>query len=287
MNHVDALNEALLDAIFMKQNDEIVRLLDAGAQVNARGKYGNTPLYHAVSDNNPQALRILVERGANVHEKNDAGQSILSEAAHSGLFDICQTLLNHGADVNEVCNKGRSPLIEASRRGGVGIDVRVLLRGANVNHCCNSGFSALWWAVEHKHAPLCNLLVEFGVELLPDKQQRNALHWGLLKASVNGFLTSLMQVANKSDVNLVDIEGQTPLHLAARAGQGKLCEQLLQAGADPLVRWNGKTAEQIALDRKFPDIALLIKAHADAHGARQAMEDVERAMASTARSFRP
>jgi ankyrin repeat protein len=53
---------------------EIVRLLlDRGAEVNARGGMGVTPLMMASQYNHPKVVRLLLERGADATVKDDRG----------------------------------------------------------------------------------------------------------------------------------------------------------------------------------------------------------------------
>ncbi len=55
-------------------------LLDAGADVNARGEDGDTPLYSALLGNNPAVLELLLKRGADRAIINETGWSLLESA---------------------------------------------------------------------------------------------------------------------------------------------------------------------------------------------------------------
>jgi ankyrin repeat protein len=58
-------------------------LIDAGADVNTRGKNGNTPLHDAVSFGNLDMVKYLVSRGADVNAKNDLGLTPLMQAENT------------------------------------------------------------------------------------------------------------------------------------------------------------------------------------------------------------
>jgi ankyrin repeat protein len=56
--------------------EEITRLIQEGADVNAVGRHGNTPLMHAAFNSNPNVLRVLIENGADVNAINEFGSTI-------------------------------------------------------------------------------------------------------------------------------------------------------------------------------------------------------------------
>jgi len=64
------------------------------------------------------------------------------------------------------------------------------------------------------------------------------------------------------DVNAADAMGNTALHWAALAGQGRVVEFLLAEGAEVnLCNWNGKTPLRLALDKGHDEIARLLREH--------------------------
>jgi hypothetical protein len=72
-------------------------ILDAGADVNARGSDGMTALMWATGD--LAKVRLLVERGAAVNAKaTDGTTTALVAAAQRGAADVVQYLLDHKAD---------------------------------------------------------------------------------------------------------------------------------------------------------------------------------------------
>jgi ankyrin repeat protein len=93
--------------LIYSRNDEIVRLLvEAGADVNARGTSGEvelpdwfyTPLWRAAHDGRMASVRLLVERGADVNYISpDGSNQALKTAAENDRQDVCAYLLEHGA----------------------------------------------------------------------------------------------------------------------------------------------------------------------------------------------
>jgi hypothetical protein len=67
-----------------------VRLLvERGADVNAKDKYGSTALYQADKGGHEAVVRLLVERGADVNAKDEWGSTALHHAARKGTRQWC------------------------------------------------------------------------------------------------------------------------------------------------------------------------------------------------------
>jgi hypothetical protein len=89
------------------RDDEMVRLLvEAGADVNAKGTSGDiespdwffTPLWRAAHDGRMESIRLLVERGADVNFTNpDGSNQALKAAAENGATQTGEFLLARGA----------------------------------------------------------------------------------------------------------------------------------------------------------------------------------------------
>lgn len=73
--------------------DEIVALVDGGADVNSHGELGNTPLHEAVLQGHVEAVKFLLNRGASISAKNDFGETPLDLARSRGRGDIAAILV--------------------------------------------------------------------------------------------------------------------------------------------------------------------------------------------------
>lgn len=54
--------------------EDVVALLEAGAEVNAAGDLGYTPLHHAAGDGHLDIVNALLRHGADVDAKNEFGE---------------------------------------------------------------------------------------------------------------------------------------------------------------------------------------------------------------------
>ena len=68
-------------------------LLEAGADVNARGDNGVPPLFNAVIGGNPKVVELLINYGANVNLKNDDNRSVFEFAQNINSSEIILDIL--------------------------------------------------------------------------------------------------------------------------------------------------------------------------------------------------
>ncbi len=255
-------------------------LLKNGADVNATWS-GSRPLHDAVIRNNADLVKLLLDNGADPNARRssynfiDIGTSAghaedvtpLIMAVMNRQPDIVNLLIAHRADVNAVDASGDSALsvlagIELAEqdttptggRGGFGggqtLQPHVLLKtqlaiansllaaGADVNSQNNFKESPLRKAVYNKSSELVKLLLQ-----------------------------------HQAKVDLLDGQGYSPLEWAVQWQAADIAGLLLEAGANPNVKfpskngyssgWDGKTPLGMAvanIDKPLVEVLLLHKA---------------------------
>ncbi|KAJ5505005.1 hypothetical protein N7463_007879 [Penicillium fimorum] len=81
-------------------NDEVVQIVDDGANINTQGVlYGNL-LQAAASGGSAKVVRMLLNDGADVDTQGGKYGSALQAAASSGRAEVVQILLDADANVN-------------------------------------------------------------------------------------------------------------------------------------------------------------------------------------------
>jgi len=126
----------------------IRRLLAEGADVNARGKYGYTPLVHASYGGHVEAVRFLLDAGAIPSMTTDDGGTALYWAASEGHDDVVGVLLIRGVEVDALRDSGWTPLTAAIYSGHESVAELLLDAGARGDHESH-GKDMYEWAIRH------------------------------------------------------------------------------------------------------------------------------------------
>ena len=101
-----------------KGNIEVVRsLLKCGVDVDARGRWGQSPLQFASSRGHFDVVQCLLDHGANPNARNNRRRTPLHKVAlsqwpvpSSSLLETARILVAHGADVDAKDDEGKTPM---------------------------------------------------------------------------------------------------------------------------------------------------------------------------------
>ena len=88
---------------------DVKRCLAAGADVNARAKFGLTPLYFAAHVGNAETVAALVKAGAEVNVRAEGGHTPLHLAAVAGTAETVAALVKAGANIRAKTSGGKLP----------------------------------------------------------------------------------------------------------------------------------------------------------------------------------
>jgi len=94
-----ALNEQLWEAARKGDPAEVKTLLDKGADVNAKFRYGTTALFKAAERGHTEVVKLLIERGADVNVRDTFyGATALFWAMDKGHVGVVRAILPKSAD---------------------------------------------------------------------------------------------------------------------------------------------------------------------------------------------
>ena len=98
-NPKQELNDQLYEAVRKGDAAAVTALLDKGAEVNAKFRYGTTALFKAAERGNVEVTKVLLDRGAEVNVKDTFYQATpLSWALQNDHFNVVTLLLQKGAE---------------------------------------------------------------------------------------------------------------------------------------------------------------------------------------------
>ena len=119
-----ALNEQLYEAARKGDAAEVKALLDKGADVNAKFRYGATALFKAAERGHTEVVKLLIERGADVNVKDTFyGATALYWASDKGHVGVVRAILAKSADgagdvLSSGVNAGNVELVSAALETG-------------------------------------------------------------------------------------------------------------------------------------------------------------------------
>lgn len=202
--------------------------------------WGETQKYHslhiAATFNNLEMITLLVERNIDIDISSSNGRTPLSLAASSGYVEretqnSVRVLLSHGANVNKQGDDGGSPLFFACQEGHISI-VKVLVEnGADINIPERNGVSPLFIAAQEGKTDVVSfLLSKGGVNVNGSNiDGETPLH---VAALVDSELIFRLLLVHGADVNATSKDKTSPLMIACQKGNLKIVECLLEKRAN-------------------------------------------------------
>jgi ankyrin repeat protein len=130
MNRID---QELLEAAKENNVPEVSRLLSVGADVNAKDRFGETPLHRASCGGHVQVVKKLLDHGADIERKDIySSWTPLHCACLNDHVAVSNELLSRGANIEARGNRDRTPLHCASMYGNLPIVKALVSGGADI-----------------------------------------------------------------------------------------------------------------------------------------------------------
>ena len=92
---------SIREAVKTGNIEAVKQHLDAGADVNAKGKYGRTPLHYAATRGLKKIIELLIAKGADVNFKHIAGETPLDMAIAMDRTETADLLRKHRGKTGE------------------------------------------------------------------------------------------------------------------------------------------------------------------------------------------
>lgn len=126
------LDTSLRNAVNNNNLTEIERLLNAGADGEARDKTGMAFLHWAAIRGMPEATKLFVKHGVAVDPLDNGGWTPLHWAGWSGQQEVVKILIDQGGDVNAADYEAFTPLHWAAKMGHKEVFKLFIDSGANI-----------------------------------------------------------------------------------------------------------------------------------------------------------
>lgn len=179
--------------------------LNEGLSVDHRDENGNTPLLNACNRNTLEVVQLLANRTTDINIANNAGETALSKAVAGNSSEVVRLLLELGADIDmEDTNGNNLAFYVAESNSPRQPDAFK----STLDELLNAGFNLS----------------------KPTSSGNNLYHFAAQAGS-----EQLVDIAksNNLDINAVNTEGMSPIHLAAlKANNTVLLTKLVELGAD-------------------------------------------------------
>ncbi|XP_026278064.1 protein phosphatase 1 regulatory subunit 12A isoform X8 [Frankliniella occidentalis] len=219
--------------------EEVVRLLEKGADIDTANVDGLTALHQACIDDNLDMVEFLVEHGADVNRGDNEGWTPLHATASCGFISIAKYLIEHGANVAAVNNDGELPLDIAESD-----EMEELL----LDHITTKEIDCDEARGEEERMMMMDAKEWINNGEMEDKPHPKTGASALHVAAAKGYIKVIsVLLQGKVDINSQDCDGWTPLHAAAHWGQKEACEMLVEHFCDMEIKnYVGQTAFDVA-----------------------------------------
>ena len=230
-------NQALWEAAEQGNPEPVRILLDAGAEIESRNAYENTPLLeasYAEGRNKSAVIKELIERGADVNAKRpNLSTALMFAAIDSDHYAALKWLIDKGAEVNATDEWGRAAIHYAffnEYNSEISFHKptveRLIKAGANINQQDKEGMYPLAMAMDNyrNYDEDIEFLLKLGADpRLLDKKGWNSLFYAV-KNHPNLDIAILLNAG--VDKNHKDNGGWTALYYAALMGDDFKCKCL-------------------------------------------------------------
>lgn len=152
-----------------------------------------TPLHKAVEDVNEVKVHHLIEAGSDINSVNKEGKTALHLATKIGRLSLVKYLVEHGADVHLKDKTHKTPLVYAIEKNRIKVIVYLTKR----------------------------------IHIKTDVENEN-----IFTAVKKGNIEHLSKYLETVDINVVDEDGKTLLHLACEYKHEEVVKMLLNSGID-------------------------------------------------------
>ena len=228
--------------------------------INARNLAGKTALHEASRTGNLPFVRALIAANADINAIDETGKTSLTDAIQANQTETVKFLLDRGASPVMQDMYGRNALHEAVDSSTP--EIIVMLRNAGGNPMSRDTWGKTPLSLAFRKSPETVMAVMGNNTNLVDSDGNTPLHIAVTERSTDDTLQTLIN--SHFPVNNRNRTGSTALLIAVKNGQESSARILLASAADPFAADNsGECAVSIALAGKTTFVPILAEYAAD------------------------
>ena len=240
---------ALMIVCGIWNKDAIDVLLNAGADPNIIDANGDTCLQYAARNFcTAEVLQAIISHGVDVNATNKNNVTALMIVCGKGKKDVINVVLNVGAELNIIDANGDTCLHYAARNYYCTADVlqAIISHGVDVNATNKNNVTALMITCEMWNKDALDVLLNAGADPnIIDANGDTSLHYAARNYCTDEVLQAI--ISHGVDVNATNKNNVTALMIACEIGNKDAIDVLLNAGGDPnIVDANADTCLQYA-----------------------------------------
>jgi ankyrin repeat protein len=242
-------------------NLEIVDiLLKKGAVSLNEGNFrGQTPLHFACERGLPEVANRLLDAGADIEARDMIGRTPLMTTGISKNISVAKDLIKRGADINAVVKRGPATYTTLTVAAMYGFkDLVDLLIDKDASISKDTLEPTLAFAVQMGHPRLFEYVLKNGVDLDVVREKDPSFVFNVAAGGSVEIMKALLD--HGFDADQKDKDGWTPLHIAAVEGKIEMIEFLISKGINKDARnMKGETAYHVALAAEAVEAAAFLK----------------------------
>jgi len=258
-----------------------------GSAVQARDKFGWTPLHWAAAYNTSAVVDVLLSEGADLTSRGEGGLTPLHLAASNNeSASVAEVLIAAGSDVLARDDDGLTPLHMAAADNSSAITLSLLAAKSEIEARDNNGRTPLHWSALQEENLATKFLRDTDRETSKASELKSFIRWsGSSKSSViasligSGAIASVQDDDGKSPFDYVEdnerLEGQPGYWLLNEARFGPIKNSMMVGSCPSPIKlglrgvWNGalKNDKSVETLRANPARKAIIAAIYDAKGS--------------------
>lgn len=229
-------NDKLFTAVSEGDLNTIKSLLTKNlGLIEAKNKFGSSPLHYATWWGQLPLVEYLVEQGADLNTKDIFDQTLVHAAAWNGDLKLVKFFFVKGLSLEEKDQKGNTPLLSAAKNNHLKVVKFLISEGADSAVQDNEGDNVFLIAAKNGYLKIIDFFAhdmknkKIDLSTIKDANNNTLLH--LAAANDHIKLLKYLVYFHDFDLEAKNNDGNTPLDIALEMENNNLVENLIQLGA--------------------------------------------------------